>query len=140
MARADKPLPPLSYLEPRVRISRWLATLSYAVLVGWLAIYNLFISDLHGANPLVILGVQLIPLLVFLPGLVLGNVRAFAWLCFAINLYFIYGVLTCFHPGREVYGGIMVAASATYFVTALGYVRWSFQAQRVRLTTSPSPA
>ncbi len=140
MSRADKPLPALSYLEPRVRISRWLASLAYLTLVIWLVAYNLFIGDLHGANPLVIVSVQLLPLLIFLPGVVLGNVRAFAWLCFAINLYFIYGVLTCFYPGRELNGAIMVATSSIYFITALGYVRWSFQAQRVRQATSPSPA
>ncbi|NLC01742.1 MAG: DUF2069 domain-containing protein, partial [Pseudomonas formosensis] len=57
-----------------------------------------------------------------------------AWLCFAINLYFIYGVQTCFVPGKQLYGGILVATSVLYFVAALGYVRWSYQAQRVRNT------
>lgn len=140
MSKANKPLPPLSYLEPRVRISRWLATLAYLMLMGWLLLYNLFIGDLHGANPLIISGVQLLPLLIFLPGVLQGNARVFAWLCFAINLYFIYGVLTCLQPGRELDGGIMVATSSIYFIAALGYVRWSFQAQRVRLATNPSPA
>lgn len=141
MSRADKPLPPLHYLEPRIRLSRLLAALGYAGLLLCLFIYNAFIADLHGANPLVILGVLLVPLLIFLPGIASGNVRAHAWLCFAINLYFIYGVQSCFVPGKQVYGGVLVGTSVLYFIAALGYVRWSFQAQRVRAAaTSPSPA
>lgn len=134
MSRADKPLPPLSYLQPRIRLSRLLAALGYAGLLACLFIYNAFIADLHGANPLVIVSVLTVPLLIFLPGIALGNVRAHAWLCFAINLYFIYGVQTCFVPGKQLYGGILVATSVLYFVAALGYVRWSYQAQRVRNT------
>src|SRR5690554_3977725 len=118
MSRANKPLPPLGY----------------AGLLACLFIYNAFIADLHGANPLVIVSVLIVPLLIFLPGIALGNVRAHAWLCFAINLYFIYGVQTCFVPGKQLYGGILVATSVLYFVAALGYVRWSYQAQRVRNT------
>lgn len=134
MSRADKPLPPLSYLQPRVLISRMLAALGYFGLLGCLFIYNGFIADLHGANPLVIVSVLLVPLLIFLPGIVIGHVRTHAWLCFAINLYFIYGVQSCFVPGKQLYGGILVGTSVLYFIAALGYVRWSYQAQRVRNT------
>lgn len=135
MSRADKPLPPLEYLQPRIQISRLLAALGYAGLLACLFIYNAFIGDLHGASPLIIVSVLLIPLLIFLPGIAIGHVRTHAWLCFAINLYFIYGVQTCFVPGKQMYGGMLVATSVLYFVAALGYVRWSYQAQRVRLQT-----
>lgn len=132
MSRADKPLPTLDYLQPRIRISRVLAALGYFGLLTCLFIYNAFMADLHGANPVVIVGVLLVPLLIFLPGIAIGHVRAHAWLCFAINLYFIYGVQTCFVPGKEVYGGILVGTTVLYFIAALFYVRWSYQAQRVR--------
>lgn len=132
MSKADKPLPSLGYLQPRIRISRWLSALGYAGLLGCLFIYNGFIADLHGANPLVIVGVLLVPLLIFLPGIAIGHVRTHAWLCFAINLYFIYGVQTCFVPGKETYGAILVGTSVLYFMAALMFVRWSYQAQRVR--------
>ena len=132
MSKADKPLPPLSQLEPRIALSRTLALLGYLALLICLVVYNGFILDLHGANPLVILGVLVIPLLIFLPGILIGHVRTHAWLCFAINLYFMYGVQTCFVPGKAGYGGWLVASSVIYFVAALGYVRWSYQAERVR--------
>lgn len=133
MSRADKPLPSLEYLQPRIRASRVLAALGYYGLLACLFVYNAFFADLHGANPVVIIGVLLVPLLIFLPGIVTGHIRTHAWLCFAINLYFLYGVQTCFVPGKEWYGALLVGTTVLYFVAALVYVRWSYQAQRVRL-------
>lgn len=132
MSRADKPLPTLAYLQPRIRVSRVLAALGYYGLLACLFIFNGFIDDLHGANPVVIVSVLLVPLLIFLPGIAIGHVRTHAWLCFAINLYFIYGVQTSFVPGKGIYGGLLVATTVLYFLAALVYVRWSYQAQRVR--------
>lgn len=133
MSRADKPLPTLGHLQPRIAVSRLLAGLGYVGLMVCLFTYNAFLTDLHGASPVVIVSVLLVPLLIFAPGIAMGNVRAHAWLCFAINLYFIYGVQTCFVPGKEIYGGVLVGTSVLYFIAALGYVRWSYQAQRVRM-------
>ena len=131
MARADKPLPSMDYLAPRVRFARILAAASYTGLLLSLFVFNAFIADLHGANPAIILGVLLVPLLIFAPGIAMGHVRTHAWLMFAINLYFIHGVLTCFQEGRLGYGLLLVGFSVTYFMAAMGYVRWSFQAARV---------
>ncbi|WP_150305516.1 DUF2069 domain-containing protein [Pseudomonas saliphila] len=128
----NKPLPGLDFLEPRVKIARFLATAGYLGVLLTITIYNGFFADLHGANPLIIVGVQLVPLLIFLPGVLLGWPRVYAFLCFVINLYFILGVLVCLQPGREVYGGLLVAFTLLYFIAALGFIRWTFQAQRVR--------
>ncbi|GGC86222.1 DUF2069 domain-containing protein [Halopseudomonas salina] len=132
MSKAEKPLPPLEYLEPRMRLTRILSLIGYLAVIVTLLVYNAMFADLHGANPLVIIGTLLVPLLIFMPGIVMGNVRAHAWLCFAINLYFIYGVLVCFQPGRLIYGSLLVGFSLLYFIPAMGYVRWGFQAKRVR--------
>lgn len=132
MSKAEKPLPSLDYLEPRIRLTRILSLIGYLGVIVTLLMYNALFADLHGANPLVIIGTLLVPLLIFMPGIVMGNVRAHAWLCFAINLYFIYGVLVCFQPGRLIYGSLLVGLSLLYFIPAMGYVRWGFQAKRVR--------
>lgn len=131
MSRADKPLPSLAYLQPRMRACRVLAAIGYFGLLATLAIHNSFFANLHGANPYVILGTLLVPLLVFLPGIITANLRIHAWLCFVINLYFIYGVLACFHPPTQLYGGLLTGFSMLYFIPAMGYVRWGFQAKRV---------
>lgn len=131
MPKTDKPLPSLEYLKPRLRVSRILSLIGYLGVIFVLLTYNALFAELHGANPLVIIGTLLVPLLIFMPGMLSGNVRTHAWLCFAINLYFIYGVLVCFQPGRLVYGALLVGFSVLYFIPAMGYVRWGFQAKRV---------
>src|SRR5690606_1806733 len=80
MSRADKPLPPLSYLQPRISPSRLLATLGYDGKLACLSNYDGFIADMHGANPVVIVNVLLVPLLISLPGIAICNVRAHDWL------------------------------------------------------------
>ncbi|MFZ2289098.1 MAG: DUF2069 domain-containing protein [Halopseudomonas yangmingensis] len=144
MSRTDRPLPARAWLLPRLRISRLLSTLGYVGLLVSLAGWNLLFADLHGANPLVITGVLLVPLLIFLPGIISGHARTQAWLCFAINLYFIHGVLACFHPQQLLYGLLVSGFSLLYFIAALGYVRWSFQLQRLDAgepaATSQAPA
>ena len=108
-----------------------MALIGYAGLLLSILGYNLLFADLHGANPVIVIGVQLLPLLIFLPGVITAHVRTHAWLAFAINLYFIQGVLICFQPGRLEYGLVMSGFSVLYFIAALYFIRWSFQAQRV---------
>ena len=89
MSKADKPLPSLDYLKPRLLVCRILSLIGYLGVIFVLLAYNALFADLHGASPLVIIGTLLVPLLIFLPGMLMGNVRTHAWLCYAINLYFI---------------------------------------------------
>ena len=130
MARPPKALPPLEWLAPRLRVAR---ALSLALLLGLMALLtanNLWFANLHGARVEVILAVELIPLLLLLPGMLLGSARAHAWTCFVVNIYFIKGVLAAFDPGRALFGWVEVGVSLGLFVSALMYVRWRFQHER----------
>ena len=93
MARKPKVLPPQAWLEPRVNVARALSLLAFFGLVGLLCGYYLFVADLHGARPWVILLIELVPLLLLAPGMLLGSARGHSWMCFAVNLYFIKGAL-----------------------------------------------
>jgi uncharacterized membrane protein len=130
MARKNKPLPALEWLEPRRRLARWASLASFLALIALLAVWYLLLVDLHGARPWVILGVHLLPLAILAPGILLGNVRVHAWACYVINLYFIQGVVTAFEPGRLLYGSLEAALSVLFFCCATLYTRWSFQYQR----------
>ncbi|MNE17263.1 hypothetical protein D3C80_1102380 [compost metagenome] len=130
MARKNKPLPALDWLEPRLRLSRWLSLALFATLIGLLSIWYLLLVDLHGARPWVILGVHLVPLAILAPGMLLGNARVHAWACYVLNLYFIQGVVTAFQPGRELFGWLEAGVSLALFCSALLYTRWRFQYDR----------
>ena len=130
MAKTPKPLPSLEWLAPRLKLSRALALFSYFALLILLLVWNLAFADLHGARIWVVLSIQLLPLLLLAPGLLLGNARAHAWACFVVNLYFIQGVLAAFDPSKALYGWLLTLLSFSLFCAALMYTRWRFQYDR----------
>lgn len=130
MARAKKPLPSLEWLQPRLKLSRALSLFSFAALLLLLLAWNLLFADLHGARIGVVLAIQLLPLVLLAPGLLMGNARAHAWACFVVNIYFIQGVLAAIDPHRAVFGALEAVISFGLFCSALLYTRWRFQYDR----------
>ncbi|MBC9251745.1 hypothetical protein A9179_15850 [Pseudomonas alcaligenes] len=130
MAKQAKPLPALDWLQPRVALTRALSLFSFIALSILLLAWNLFYADLHGARPWVVLAIQLGPLLLLAPGLLLGNARAHAWACFVMNIYFIQGILAAIDPARSLFGLLETVISFSLFCSALLYTRWRFQYER----------
>ncbi|MDU9398148.1 DUF2069 domain-containing protein [Pseudomonas sp. zfem003] len=130
MARKPKKLPELDWLAPRLAISRALSLASFLGLILLLTVWTLVYADLNGARYWVVLSIELLPLVLLAPGMLLGNARAHAWACFMINLYFIQGVLAAADPKRMVFGWLMVVLSVVLFCAALLYTRWKFQHNR----------
>ncbi len=130
MARKNKPLPALEWLQPRVRLVRVISLASYVALLLLVGIWNGLFADLHGARTWVVLSILLVPLLIVAPGVLLGQARAHAWLCFVVNLYFIRGVLAAFDPARSLYGWAEASISLVLFCSALLYTRWKSQLDR----------
>lgn len=130
VARKPKVLPALDWLAPRLRLTRALSLACFFGLIALLVVNNLWFADLHGARVEVILAIELIPLLLLLPGMLSGSARAHAWTCFVVNIYFIKGVLAAFDPARALFGWVEVLVSLGLFVSGLLYVRWKFQFER----------
>lgn len=130
MARTPKPLPSLEWLKPRLAFSRAASLLSFVALSGVLLGWNLWFAGIPGKLLWVILALQLTPLLLLAPGLLLGHARAHAWACFVVNLYFIQGVLAAFDPSKALYGWLLTLLSLALFCAALLYTRWRFQYDR----------
>ena len=86
MAKKPKILPSIEWLEPRVRAMRVVSLLCFFGLVGLLCAYYLVFADLHGARPWVILLIELVPLLLLAPGMIIGSARGHSWMCFVVNL------------------------------------------------------
>lgn len=130
MAKTPKPLPELSWLQPRLRISRAINLLCFFTLALLILLWNLFFADLNGARPWGILLFSLTPLALLTPGMLSGKPRATAWLCFVINLYFIAGVLAVMGTNTTFFDWALLLLSVTLFCSALMYTRWRFQYDR----------
>nr|WP_218170951.1 DUF2069 domain-containing protein [Pseudomonas yamanorum] len=109
---------------------RALSLLAFLGLVGLLCVYYLVFADLHGARAWVILLIELVPLLLLAPGMILGSARGHSWMCFVVNLYFIKGALAAYDPNRQWFGVLEMLASLAVFCTALMYVRYRHQLNR----------
>ena len=75
MAKKPKVLPPLEWLAPRLRLTRALSLAFFFGLIALLVVNNLWFANLHGARVGVILAIELVPLLLLLPGMLTGSPR-----------------------------------------------------------------
>ncbi|MDP3844935.1 MAG: DUF2069 domain-containing protein [Pseudomonas sp.] len=130
MAKTPKPLPELSWLQPRLRISRAISLFSFFALALLILLWNLFFADLNGARPWGILLFALTPLALLTPGMLAGHPRASAWLCFVVNGYFIAGVLAVTGAKTTFFDWALLCLSLALFCSALMYTRWRFQYDR----------
>lgn len=72
----------------------------------------------------------LLPLLVFVPGMLRDRLRSYIWLCFISLLYFMRLVVALFaEPGNPLFSVGMVAV-VVLFISAMMYVR--FRARELR--------
>lgn len=130
---SNKPLPSVAWLTPRLKYYHGVSLFLFAVLCLLLLVWNLFFANLHSAPILAVLGIQLLPLMIVLPGMLQGNARVYTWCCFVLNLYFMQGVVAAFDPNRWGYGWIQSVVCVALFCSALLYSRYRFQYARVLL-------
>ncbi len=106
----------MNTLASRTRVVCWLSFIVLLVqqaLEMWL-----------GQAPWIIWLAVLLPLVIFLPGLVQDNLRSFIWLCFVSLMYFMRLVVTLFEDPQDVLSIVGMVAVCTLFCSAMMYVRW----------------
>ena len=130
MAKKPKLLPTIEWLKPRVRLMRGLSLACFFGLIALLCVYYLLFANLHGARPWVILLIELVPLLLLVPGMLKGSPRGHSFTCYVVNLYLIKGALAAYDPNRQVFGLLEIAASVAVFCSSMLYVRWRYQLDR----------
>lgn len=98
----------------------------YALLLSFVLrmLWNI-ISGMPVALAVVICLVQTAPLSIFLPGLRRRHLRTYAWLSFAIMLYFIPSVLAAFTPGVLLYGLWLTLLCAALFCALVAYIHYA---------------
>ena len=81
--------------------------------------------------PLTIWVLRVLPLLIFVPGLIRDNVRTYIWLCFVILLYFLTLVLRLFNDPEDPVAWVGMSCVVILFTAAMLYARWRSQELRV---------
>lgn len=114
----------------RVRAA-WLASwLSWSALLALQAL-----DSLQHQAPWFIWMVKLMPLLLFLPGMLRDNLRSYIWVSFVSLGYFVLLVLRLFAQPDSYYGISGMIAVVVLFIATMLYVRW--RARQLRSSESP---
>lgn len=105
-----------------------------AYLLTWLGWCGLLLQQLADAwvhqVPWIIWAGKLLPLLIFLPGMLKDNLRSYIWLCFVCLLYFIALVERLFAQPGSVLAISGTVAVVVLFIAAMLYVRWRARERR----------
>ncbi len=101
------------------------------IWIGWTVLVAQQLTDAWLQQPpwIIWLG-KLLPLLIFLPGMLLDRLRSYIWLCFVCLLYFVALVERLFAVPGGTLAIIGTVAVVILFTSAMMYVRW--RAQEIR--------
>jgi len=110
-------------VSTRARILTWLA---------WVVLLSQQVIDAWSLQlPWVIWLFKVLPLLLFLPGMLRDNLRSYIWLCFICLGYFMALVERLFAQPGSVLAMVGMVAVVVLFTAAMLYVRWRAQELRV---------
>lgn len=115
---------PIHNLDLKIHWSMKFVWVSYvlylALIAGWVFLFRESFD-----NPLVVLILQWIPLLIFLPGMLKGNPRNLAVLCFVALIYFCGSVMNSVLSGpKGLYALVETIVVSVLFISAMMYARY----------------
>jgi uncharacterized membrane protein len=106
----------------------WARPSDKAHVLSWLAWAILLLTQIADGwvaqLPLIILAGKVLPLLIFLPGMLKENLRSYIWLCFVSLLYFIALVERLVAQPGSVLAAVGMFGVVTLFIAAMMFVRW----------------
>jgi len=105
-------------------IGFWLFFISLIALFGYT---KLVMPEQIERIHWILLGLQSVPLLLFVPFLLKPTSRTFQWFCFMLLWYFIVAVAGVFHPGMYYVGIIESTLLGLLFVAAMMLGRWKMR-------------
>lgn len=108
---------------PRARITQRLTAAVYLMLMTVLAITTFYPEPVAGVSPALILGVKLIPLLLFMVPVFRGDNRGYIWLSFVVIFYFTEAVVSAWLSEGAVVPVVLTILSLSLFVLAMLHLK-----------------
>ncbi len=112
---------PIKHLKKKLEISIVVSYSFFALLVVLLTIANL--SNSSGPSFKIWL-IQVTPLLLILPGMIMRYYRSYSWLCFVLLGYFIIAVEHSFMSTASIFDHIYLTITVVLFISAMFTSRW----------------
>lgn len=115
-------------------LTRQLTLVLYGLLLASFCLWQILLAD----GPKYFLWiVQMVPLLIFLPGLLRDNPRVYIGLCFVLLLYFIKAVEGVFSPARDWLDYVLLVVTVTLFIVSMMASRHLQRGVKPAFTSSP---
>lgn len=108
--------------ESKVTASRFIVAGSLLVLL----LVQVLQSVVEQA-PWIVWAARILPLLMFVPGMIKDSLRSYIWLCFVSLLYFVGAVLKLFAIPGDALAVTSLVSVVSLFLSAMLYVRWRAQ-------------
>lgn len=105
----------------RLLVARAVSWLLYGLLILSYSVWQL---TRPGGPVFFFWAVQLLPLLLVLPGMKANRPRSYIWLCFLLLLYFIRGFDGVISPARSWIDYVVLSVSVLLFISATLTSRW----------------
>ena len=106
-------------LYKKLTLARQFTWGSYLLLLAVLAI-----SSITREQPVELLIITLLPLLIFIPGLIRERYKSLSMLCFVSLLYFVIAVTNLFAPNRIAFDIVELVLIVVMFSAAMMFSRW----------------
>lgn len=111
-------------VSQKTKIALLLTQIQLVILIGFICAWLLVISPPTTANPITIVLINVLPFVLFLPGVLTGKQRSCVWLCFVVLVYFCGAVLWALTPVQMIFGLVQSFLLLSIFFTSMMYVRW----------------
>lgn len=110
-------------MSPNALLARRVALWSLTALLALLTANIFGITRLEMQSRAVLWAISIVPLLLFLPGLLRGTWKSYAWMCFALMVYFQVFVTEVFRkPDDPITLGLLVCV-LSLFGASMVFVR-----------------
>ncbi|MGB0665178.1 MAG: DUF2069 domain-containing protein [Pontibacterium sp.] len=122
--------------KQKASLAHWALSGCYIALLLCFGYWRGWVTPVEGANSLLLWVAQSSLLLAFLPVILRGQPRSYAWLCFALIPYFLFTVEAALNPNTQWVGALASCLVALLFCTAMFYARWQARYLRGRHSTA----
>ena len=111
-------------MPARLALFKYVTLISVLLLALQLSYNTLLAPPINKLPDTIIWLIQVLPLLVMVPGLLRGGHRSFALLCFLCMMYFMAAVINAFTPGYTWPPYVEISLIVIMFVSAMLYARY----------------
>ncbi len=123
-------------INQKAKYARLISAITYGGLILTFLFNNFIYIGYERTLPYTFSVVQIVPLLIFLPGLIKGSHRTHTWLCFVMLFYFMVYTVYVMSPDPTIVDIIIWVYTIILFNASMLFIRWKKRQIALQLRAS----